>query len=151
MTREEAKAYIIKHCIPNYPKMDKTEWDTAMGMAIEALSSSETPNSSDSISRQAAIEAIKEDKIDLTDPNVAAVFKATGDFEKAETQMMTCNRHIKILKDLPSAQSEITHCKDCKHWDKVLPDIGYCQIIRHDEAVWWIGDDFCSRAERREE
>ena len=58
----------------------------------------------DSISRQAAIEAIKEDKIDLTNPNVAAVFKATGDFEKVETQVMTCDRHIKILKDLPSAQ-----------------------------------------------
>ena len=60
----------------------------------------------DTISRQAAIEAIKEDKIDLTNPNVVAVFKATGDFEKVETQVMTCDRHIKILKDLPSAQPE---------------------------------------------
>lgn len=60
----------------------------------------------DTISRQAAIEAIKEDKIDLTNPNVVAVFKATGDFEKVETQVMTCNRHIEILKDLPSAQPE---------------------------------------------
>ena len=59
----------------------------------------------DTISRKAAIEAIKEDKIDLTNPNVVAVFKATGDFEKVETQVMTCDRHIKILKDLPSAQS----------------------------------------------
>ena len=62
----------------------------------------------DSISRAAAIEAIKEDKIDLTDPNVVAVFKATGDFEKAETQSMTCDRHIKILKDLPSAQLNLS-------------------------------------------
>jgi len=60
----------------------------------------------DTISRQAAIEAIKEDKIDLTNPNVVAVFKATGDFEKVETQAMTCDRHIKILKELPSAQPE---------------------------------------------
>ena len=60
----------------------------------------------DTISRQAAIEAIKEDKIDLTNPNVVAVFKATGDFEKVETQVMTCDRHIKILKDLPSAHPE---------------------------------------------
>lgn len=60
----------------------------------------------DLISRQAAIEAIKEDKIDLTNPNVVAVFKATGDFEKVETQVMTCDRHIEILKDLPSAQPE---------------------------------------------
>ena len=60
----------------------------------------------DLISRQAAIDAIEEDKIDLDDPKVVAVFKATGDFEKAETQVMTCDRHIKILKDLPSAQPE---------------------------------------------
>lgn len=60
----------------------------------------------DLISRQAAIEAIKEDKIDLTNPNVVAVFKATGDFEKVGTQVMTCDRHIKILKELPS---------ECKH------------------------------------
>ena len=56
----------------------------------------------DLISRKAAIEAIKEDKIDLTNPNIVAVFKATGDFEKVETQVMTCDRHIEILKDLPS-------------------------------------------------
>ena len=60
----------------------------------------------DLISRQIAIEAIKEDKIDLTNPNVVAVFKATGDFEKVETQVMTCDRHIEILKELPSAQPE---------------------------------------------
>lgn len=58
----------------------------------------------DLISRQAAIDAIKKDKIDLTNPNVVAVFKATGDFEKVETQVMTCDRHIKILENLPSEQ-----------------------------------------------
>lgn len=59
----------------------------------------------DLIERQVAIDAIREDKIDLTNPNVVAVFKATGDFEKVETQVMTCDRHIKILKNLPSEQS----------------------------------------------
>ena len=66
----------------------------------------------DLISRKAAIEAIKEDKIDLTNPNIVAVFKATGDFEKVQTQIMTCDRHIKILKDLPSARPERT-CVNC--------------------------------------
>ena len=82
----------------------------------------------DLISRQTAIEAIKEDKIDLTNPNVVAVFKATGDFEKVETQVMTCDRHIKMLKDLPSAQPERKHgywieshehvymCNEVKEW-----------------------------------
>jgi hypothetical protein len=36
MTREEAKAYIIRHCNPDYPK-GKTEWEIAINMAISAL------------------------------------------------------------------------------------------------------------------
>lgn len=90
----------------------------AIKMAVRALSQPDVAdtNVGDMISRQAAIEAIKGDKIDLTNPNVVAVFKATGDFEKVETQVMTCDRHIKILKDLPSAQSEIIHCEFCEHW-----------------------------------
>ena len=36
MTREEAKAYIIQHCNPDYPN-GNTEWEIAMNMAIEAL------------------------------------------------------------------------------------------------------------------
>ena len=72
MTREEAKAYIILHCIPNYPKMDKTEWDTAMGMAIEALS---REPSEDTISRQAAIAAA--DRADYTGLAIEDVKKLT--------------------------------------------------------------------------
>lgn len=75
----------------------------------------------DCISRAQAIEAIKEDKIDLTDPNVVAVFKATGDFEKVETQVMTCDRHIKILKGLPSAQpveDARAMCGECDAWNQ---------------------------------
>ena len=36
MTNEEAIRYIIRHCNPDYPK-GKTEWETAINMAIEAL------------------------------------------------------------------------------------------------------------------
>ena len=41
MTREEAKAYIIRHCNPDYPK-GKTEWEQAMNMAIKALEQPES-------------------------------------------------------------------------------------------------------------
>ena len=87
---------------------DENERDAyhTLSEAIKALSDVPDTNAGDTISRQAAIEAINEDKIDLTKPTIAAFFKATGDFEKAETQAMTCDRHIKILKDLPSAQPE---------------------------------------------
>ena len=36
MTNEEAIKYIIRHCNPDYPK-GKTEWETAINMAISAL------------------------------------------------------------------------------------------------------------------
>lgn len=36
MTAEEAIKYIIRHCNPDYPK-GKTEWETAINMAISAL------------------------------------------------------------------------------------------------------------------
>lgn len=36
MTTQEAIEYIKAHCNPDYPK-GKTQWDTAMNMAIKAL------------------------------------------------------------------------------------------------------------------
>ena len=128
----------------------------------------------DTISRQAAIEAIKEDKIDLTNTNVVAVFKATGDFEKVETQVMTCDRHIEILKDLPSAQPEdVQKIQDLEQaqFDKIrelayqdgkadamaeiircreckLRDTEYCNMARG--FMGMKDDDYCSYAERRE-
>lgn len=36
MTNEEARDYVIRHCNPDYPH-GKTEWETAINMAIEAL------------------------------------------------------------------------------------------------------------------
>ena len=99
----------------------------------------------DLISRQAAIEAINEDKIDLTNPNVVAVFKATGDFEKVETQVMTCDRHIKILKDLPSERKHgkwemlqmpisppVYKCSVCG--SHALQSMTGCLMNRHYEA-----------------
>lgn len=107
----------------------------------------------DLIYKQAAIEAIKEDKIDLTHPTIVEVFKATGNFEKAETQVMTCDRHIKILKDLPSADAiEVVRCKDCKHY-QFADNRAFGFPVKRCE---WTGfedidnDDFCSRGERKD-
>lgn len=56
---------------------------------------------------------------------------------------------IDLLKSLPSAEPEITHCKDCKYGEQ-------------DEEGWWYcsdlgcqmgdkdGNGFCSDAERKE-
>ena len=36
MKPEEAREYVIRHCNPDYPN-GKTEWETAINMAIDAL------------------------------------------------------------------------------------------------------------------
>ena len=85
--------------------------------AIEALRYSEFPNSSDCISRQAAIDVIIEDKI--CDDSLK-IMTAIGGGDKAETLNMTCDRHAKMLMGLPSAQPEYRFdewCTDCKEYD----------------------------------
>lgn len=80
MTNEEAIQYIIRHCNPDYPK-GKTEWETAINMAINALkaqlsSCSEIPNSSDDlISRQAAINYVDDIPYIKEHPNLGLIWK----------------------------------------------------------------------------
>lgn len=56
------------------------------------------------------------------------------------------------LKKLPSAQPEIIRCKDCKYSS---PNMVYgCRLERysyHDDSVRMYSEDFCSKAERRED
>lgn len=58
----------------------------------------------DLISRQAAIEAILEDKIDSKSLEIMRVL---GDGMQAQTLNDTCDRHAQIIKTLPSAQPDI--------------------------------------------
>jgi hypothetical protein len=52
------------------------------------------------------------------------------------------------IKTLPSAESKIIRCKDCKHWDihKRL-NMPWCKEMHIDMGA----EDFCSRAERKED
>ena len=115
----------------------------ALDMAIEALKGKDTnvpsscsafPNRSDVISRQDAIYYVKQATIGETD-----VMKA---WVKAQTHLMR----------LPSAQPEIIRCKDCKYSS---PNMVYgCRLERysyHDDSVRMYSEDFCSKAERRED
>ena len=95
-------------------------------MAIEVLNCSEIPNKSDTISRQAAIDALD------------------------------CISGVEeVLRSLPSAQPEIIHCRDCKHWSEgdaysycnKLFTMGVLDVYDYMTAE----DDFCSNAERLEE
>ena len=120
---------------------DCDECVDAFNMAIEALEQEPTAEySSDVISRQAAIDALN-----------------TGlwgvEWDKALATAM--------LKDLPSAQSEIIRCKDCKWWDRDPDSVyGYCMAIKHGyhSRNWEIGiyrkykgDFYCADAAIEEE
>ena len=97
----------------------------------------------DLIERQAAIEAIGKTADELyKNIKKGATFPQRQWFDgMAHAQS--------ILENLPSAQSEIIHCRECK-WHRFDKDnIPYCYNI--DYGYGWKDDDFCSRAERREE
>ena len=60
--------------------------------------------------------------------------------------------YVYMLQNLPSAQSEIIRCKDCKNWDTTwqnnwAKNYYYCPMI--DGTI--NGDWYCADAERREE
>lgn len=71
-----------------------------------------------------------------------------------------CKEVLLTIKDLPSSQPEIIHCRDCKyqekffHEDKRRKEGGYyifgCELADGYSHVC-LDDDFCSRAERKDE
>ena len=101
----------------------------------------------DLISRQAAIDAIVNtvSEIGLHDNSEVARYGAT--FRQHEI--------IDIIEGLPSAQSEVIYCKDCKWWDQIpsgtiVPEYHDCRKSFRIGATT-MPYDYCSRAERREE
>ena len=84
----------------------------------------------DLIERRAAINAA--DRADYTGLAVEDVKKVTDEV-------------VKELKQLPSAQPEIIHCKDCK-WHN--GEINQCNA---QICASMCGEDFCSKGERRED
>lgn len=84
---------------------------------------------SDLISRQAAIDALGEEPPVWYD----------GEDEIAERNQW--RRDVNAIKAVPSVQSEIIRCKDCR-WKYGAECVRFAEIRP-------FPDDFCSRAERR--
>ena len=92
---------------------------------------------SDLISRQAAIDAIRKEYGGIRNANM------DGDFLADEIEF--------ILSKMPHAQPEIIRCRDCKYGS---PNGRYgCRVYHYQkyETHDMEPDDFCSRAERRED
>jgi len=110
----------------------------------------------DTISRQAAIDAICEDGTQLERQGQYSITMA----ERKQ-------RDADILDALPSAQPEIIRCKDCKHWRQqtnyqgALLSFGFCESDDMWRSLYGetyevshidTDDDFyCGYAERKEE
>jgi hypothetical protein len=57
---------------------------------------------------------------------------------------------IDDIKQMPSAESEITRCKDCKNSEHWYRDRRRC-FLWSEDGVTVFDDGFCNYAERREE
>ena len=69
----------------------------------------------------------------------------------------SCYVYIADLRDLPSAQPDIIHCKDCKYWqdqEEGIVEVPVCARPQNKYEKFPLvmlidGDGFCSYAERR--
>lgn len=97
------------------------------------------------ISRQAAIEALKEHRALYCD-NTPGTFSKLSYPEKCRVDEL--NTAIATLVNLPSAQPKIIQCKDCKYRTSYW---GNCKFLeeKYHQTVLVDKNDFCSRAERK--
>lgn len=66
---------------------------------------------------------------------------------------------IEVVKNLPSVQSEIIHCRDCRFWqdqEEGIVEVPICarpenKYDKFPHVMLIDGDGFCSYAERRED
>lgn len=110
----------------------------------------------DAISRQAAIDALKGLPTWWADEG--------GYYGGAQPPMVALldpEDAVSAIENLPSAQTEIIRCKECRWWDKYGDyDKGYCMAAKHGywSEHWEInirrtykGDFYCADAEPKEE
>ena len=139
MSNQEAIALLrnLEDSLDAYCELNE-EGKTAFRMAIEALSCSEFPNNSDTISRRQAIDAIGEKNDEIFKTKQKGATYPHDDFFQGMAYAEN------VVKQLPSAQPEIIRCRECKF---ASGDSRICMKFDHSP----IGElDFCSFAERRE-
>lgn len=93
---------------------------------------------------------------DLIDRQTAQrLFRKAISFREYVGKMMWSASEVKewvaeFIEDLPSAEPEIIHCKDCKYWTHINRTNRYW--CKTDDGLFDLNplpDDFCSRAKRR--
>ena len=124
---------------------------------LPPVNCSEFPNNSDTISRQ---DAVSRRRL-LSD--LKELITAWEKYPVMAEQIKGVEVAIGYVELIPSAQPEIIRCKDCKHW--IPYDWMFSEVWRSKNMADYPEDeigcdccdmamkanDFCSRAERREE
>jgi hypothetical protein len=104
----------------------------------------------DLISRQAAINALENDKASLDHIiRGMSAYDVRLDAYVSQRNQVDCD--IDTINNLPSAQPEIIRCKDCKHWTQSTGKmtgygLGRCDFHDADLVAC---NGFCYWAERR--
>ena len=117
----------IKVAIPKAAVQARLNND-ALDMAIEALKCSEIPNSSDTISRQQAIDALKTDMASL-DHIIKGMSAYDVRLDAYVSQRNQVNYDIYTINNLPTAQPE----RKTGHWIKTARwgRVYYCDQCRN--------------------
>ena len=112
MSNQEAIALLrnLEDSLDSYCELSE-EGKTAFRMAIEALSSSEFPNNSDAISRQAAIDALDE-QIEQCDKSLSSFDISLKDEYAVKVERASLVAFRETLEYLPPAEPEHT-CVNC--------------------------------------
>lgn len=173
MTREEARAYIIRHCNPDYPK-GKTEWETAINMAIKALEGKDNVPDTNVGDINKFIDGLEEIFADIRerhgDDTVCGLCEYDGAYIGQSGDW--CNECPGFDKDgcktcihdketwwsdacdpccgenYEAAQPEIICCKDCYFWEKQQDSLqGRCARYGTYPTGYW----YCASARERRE
>ena len=95
---------------------------------------------SDLISRKAVLKHIEK---------IRQGAQMMDDIRRASIIMNGMDLCEEAVRNQPSAQPKIIHCRECRHHHYESKDIPYCDRI--DYGYGWKDNDFCSKAERQEE
>ena len=154
MTKDKSR---IQSCVDHInTAVDVDPWAKELVIEMGAEILKQLNNSNESSLTQKTLDVPDTNVGDSTSRQAAIDILATMQGRCTSKAALIQNSKIwQQIKDLPSAQPEIIHCKDCKHWREGTA-FSYCDKL-HGMGVldaldyMTTEDDYCSMAERMED
>ena len=154
MTKDKSR---IQSCVDHInTAVDVDPWAKELVIEMGAEILKQLNNSNESSLTQKTLDVPDTNVGDSTSRQAAIDILATMQGRCTSKAALIQNSKIwQQIKDLPSAQPDIIHCKDCKHWREGTA-FSYCDKL-HGMGVldaldyMTTEDDYCSMAERMED